>query len=111
MREKTAMEQADRVKKTCDRFRNSLRSSVEYFRKGEDHSGLDSFLNSMADFESLLEHYRYSGSLKEKIEKIVPSIRILYEYMKNQDITGMTDILEFKLYPLTEEWAEGCDEE
>ena len=99
------MEELTLFKKTGGRFVDSLYLSIDYFRKGEDHYGLDSFLDSMYDLERLLELQKCFRKLKinSKIEEVIQK---LYLYMKNKDIVGMTDELEFILYPLAKELVE-----
>lgn len=105
------MKELTPFKKKIDRFQNSLFCTIEYFRKGNDHLGLDNFLNSMNDLENLLEYQQYTGDIKIKIEKITPVLQNLCDCIKNQDVTGMTDVLEFVLYPLTKDWIEECGKE
>jgi hypothetical protein len=104
------MKELIRLHERNDRFQNSLRSSVEHFRNGEDHLGLDDFLNSINDLESVIDIYQCLGEPKVKINEMLPAIQMLYIYMQNQDIIGMTDVLEFKIYPLSKEWIIGGDE-
>lgn len=105
------MEGLTQFKKTGSRFLNSLFSSIECFRKGEDHSGMDYFLNSINDLEALLESCKLSGKLNGNLGKMIPAVQELHVYMQNQDMAGMTDLLEFTLYPMAKEWIEECDEE
>lgn len=110
MKGKTMMEELTRFKKIGNRFLNSLLSSIEHFRKGEDHSGLDCFLNSMDDLERMLELYQYFGKPQGNFGKIVPTVQKVHVCMQNQDVAGMTDVLEFTLYPLVKGWIEECAE-
>lgn len=104
------MEGLTQFKITGSRFLTALFSSIECFRKGEDHSGIDYFLNSINDLEALVESYKpSSGNLNRNFEKMIPAVRTLQVHMHNQDMTGMTDVLEFTLYPLAKGWIEECD--
>lgn len=93
-------------KKKSERLRRSLLYSIENFRKCNDNTGLDNFLNSIYDLENLLEYQQYSGELRIKIDKILPVSKSLCQHIKNQNIMGITDVLEFELYPLVEELIE-----
>jgi hypothetical protein len=86
-----------------------VRSAIEHFRTGNDQLGLDNLLNSMVDLENLLEFEYSADGLCNKMDKITPVLRDLCRCIKNQDVTGLTDVLEFTLYPLTTEWIEGCE--
>ncbi|WP_028306341.1 hypothetical protein [Desulfitibacter alkalitolerans] len=103
------MKELTPFKKKGGRLQNSLCCSIKHFRKGNDSLGLDSFLNSMDDLEDLLELQQYTGDLRMKIHDIAPMLQALYKSMKNQDLVGMIDVLEFTFYPLTKEWIEECD--
>lgn len=101
------MEQLTQFKKINYRFHNSLLSAIEDFRVGNDHKGLDSFLNSMDDLEGLLEINQCLGAEKIKTDRILPVIQELYVRIKNQDIVGITDLLEYTLYPIAKELVGG----
>jgi len=98
------------LKKRSDRFQNSLRSSIEHFREGNDQLGWDNFQNSMEDLENLLEFEQYFGDAKCDIQKITTALQSLYLCIQNKDVIGMTDVLEFTLYPLTNQWVIERDE-
>jgi hypothetical protein len=100
------MKELTPFKKKSDRFQHSLCSSIEHFRKGNDHLGLDNLLNSMDDLENLLELQQYAGEPWRKIDKIAPVLQALCKNVENQDVIGLTDVLEFTLYPLAKEWTE-----
>lgn len=104
------MDELCRFKNACSGCHDSLLSSIGHFRKGEDHKGLECFLNSLDDLEKLPELFQLSGKPVETIEKLAPVARSLYEYMQNQDIVGMTDLMEFTLCSMVKECIEGCEE-
>ncbi len=98
------MNELNLLQKRTDRFQRSILSSVEHFRNTEDYIGLDMLLNSIEDLENILDSYQYADESNMKIDELLPAVQTLYAYMKNQDIVGMTDILEFTIYPLTKHW-------
>jgi hypothetical protein len=104
------MREKMRSREINTRYQNTLNASIALFREGKDHAGLDALLHSLEDLESLLDTYQCTGEACLAIDKILPVYRKLLEYMRNQDITGMTDLLEFKIYPLSMEQIERCDE-
>ena len=95
--------------KNSKRFNSSLLSSIEDFRKGNDHDGLENFLNSIDDLESLLEINIYLEKPAIKLHRIISIIEDILMHMQNQDVIGMTDILEFELYPLAKDLVKGDD--
>jgi len=45
-----------------------------------------------------------------ELHRIIPIMKDILIHMQNQDITGITDILEFELYPLAKDLVvEGGD--
>ena len=97
------MEETIHIARISKRFNSSLLSSIEHFRKGNDHDGLVSFLNSINDLEILLETNMYLEKPVIELHRIIPIMKDILIHMQNQDITGITDILEFELYPLAKD--------
>lgn len=87
------------------RLQNSLLSSVEHFRSGEDSSALDSFQYFIEDLETITDACQHLGET-DTTEEALPAIRTLYTYIQNQDITGIADIMEYEIYPMTIRWLE-----
>ena len=104
------MEEASDFRKTGNRLLNSLFSTVEHFRSCRDHWGMDGLLKSMDELEILLACCPHSAKMNRKMEEMLPHLQALHGCMRNQDITGMTDTLESRLYPLTKEWVEAWEE-
>lgn len=97
------MEQTVRYKKISGRFHHTLFSAIEDFRTGNDHQGLDGFINAMDDLESLLEMDQSQGTQELRLDKVLPVLEALSACAENRDITGLTDLLEFTLYPIAKE--------
>ncbi len=104
------MKELTRLYEKNSRFQNSLCSSIECFRNCEDNPGLDNFLNSIDDLESIMDYCQCMGKPEVEIKKMLRYFQKLYIMMQNQDSIGMTDILEFEIYPLSKEWVKGSDE-
>lgn len=92
----------NQINKTNDSLKRSLLSSIECFRTGKDNQGLDAFLDSIDDLRIFIDCYELIA--EPVIDKILPSLKKLYICMQSRDIAGMTDLLEFEIYPLIEEW-------
>lgn len=105
------MENPVLFKKIADRLNNSLISSIEFFRRGRDHKGLDSFIESIADLELLLKYDKYLKVPKIKMDIVLPILKELYISIKNQDVVKITDLLEFRLCPVAKELAEGGEQQ
>ncbi|MBW7572347.1 hypothetical protein [Caproiciproducens faecalis] len=104
------MSELTKIQERNDRFRESLKASVEHFRKGEDQAGLDEFLNSMDDLEGILQYYQCTGEPEMELDKMLAVLEKLPVYLNHQDVAGLADTLEFTLYPLSENWMKGVTE-
>ncbi|MGE4352886.1 MAG: hypothetical protein AB7D36_02225 [Oscillospiraceae bacterium] len=84
-----------------------LQTAAEQFRSGEDAAGIKSLL-AAAKLETAVEGDQCSQ--RPCIgERLLPGLKTLLFYIQNQDIAGITDLLEDVLLPLSEEWAKGDD--
>jgi hypothetical protein len=82
------------------RLQNSLLSTIERFRRCEDSSGLECFLHSLQDMEILFDTGKAYGIPGFILDSIKKSLQSICNLIKNQDITGLTDVIEFELCPL-----------
>lgn len=96
------------LEKMIENYKISLLDTIDNFRKGNDETGLNNFLSSMDNLENLLEPQEYYKHLD--INEISLKMNQLYEYIKNQDILGIVDLLEFEIYPNVQKWIERCIE-
>ncbi|MVB09689.1 hypothetical protein CAFE_03540 [Caprobacter fermentans] len=87
-----------------------LEAAVGHFRVGEDNEGMDSFLNAMEELEHAVETDRLSREPQIDLNRLLLPLQRLYLSMRNRDITGLTDLLEDTLIPLTNEWRKGGGE-
>lgn len=100
------MNQRETFERIKDRFLRTAFATVNAYRDGEDALGLESFLSSMDDLEQLLELNWQLGISKGALRRILPILQELKNRMKNQDITGITDLIELVLCPAVKEL--GC---
>lgn len=91
------------------RLKEFLKAAVGHFRTGEDTAGMDCFLSALEELEHVVEADRNSLRPQIDMNKLLPALRGLYFYMRNQDIAGMTDLLEDTAVPLSEEWLKERD--
>ncbi len=104
------MKEVTLSEKRYERLTNSLLSTIEQFRNGNDHLGLDYFLNSIVDLEILLALNSFMGEEKQLLDMIIPVMEKVYLCLQNKDVVGLTDILEYKLFALTQQWFKGCEQ-
>jgi hypothetical protein len=109
MKEMTVRTEQTLIRNENNRLQELLQTAVGHFRSGEDTAGLDSFLSAMEELDVVIEADRKSRQPQINLDQLLPAVRGLYFYMQNQDITGITDLLEYTVYPLTKEWLKGCD--
>lgn len=84
------------------------RTAAEQFRSGEDSEGIGSLITAAAELEILMETDRNSRRPHIDLSRLLPSLKMLYFYTHNQDLTGIADLLEDALCPLTGLWLRGC---
>ena len=107
MAEMTAMTDLLLLKEENEHLQKFLRTAIGHFRNGEDANGIEDFLNGVEELERVVEIDQDSQQPKIDMNQLLPLVRELYFYIQNQDITGITDLLEYTVYPLTEEWLKG----
>lgn len=103
------MEKMSLLRSTYERLRHSLLESVGHFRSGRDILGLNAFSGGIDDIEDIVQTCLCLEEFKA-IDDLLPCVRALDAAAQNEDITAMTDILEFTLLPLAEKKLEGMDE-
>ena len=107
MEEITSMTKLLLLKERNKQLQKFLSASIAHFRNGEDTDGIEGFLSGMEELERVVEIDQDSQQPKIDMNQLLPLVRELYFYIQNQDITGITDLLEYTVYPLTEEWLKG----
>ncbi len=106
MEEMTARTENDLLRAENKRLQEFLLAAVSHFRRGEDTKGLENFLGAVDSLEYLVETDQNAQEPQIDLDLLLPAMRGLYFYMQNQDITGIADMLEDTVYPLTKEWFE-----
>lgn len=104
------MTEPNPIKGRNKRFQTYLHGAVEHFKRGEDDPGMKDFLSSMEELETLVMLDQNSENPKIDFDRLLPMVRGLYFYMQNQDITGITALLEHTLIPLSQEWFEARED-
>jgi hypothetical protein len=87
-----------------------LRTAIGHFRNGEDATGMEDFLSGMDELKRMVENDWNSQRPNIDMNQLLPATRKLYFFIQNQDITGIADLLEDTLVPLTKEWPERRDD-
>lgn len=86
-----------------------MQEAAAMLRNGEDAKGIEGLLSAMSELEKLVENDQDSLQPRIDIKRLLPAVRTLCFYIKNQDIAGITDLLEDVFYPLAVEWMKGSD--
>jgi len=92
-----------------ERLYSFLQTASVQFRNGEDAQGIEAFLSAVTEMEKLVENDQNSLQPRIDLKHLLPAIRTLCFYIKNQDIVGIADLLEYVFYPMTKEWMKGSD--
>lgn len=91
----------------AEHFLRLLRAAAAEFQNGEDADGLRNLLAAADEFEIFVENDRSSPAPRIGLERLLPAVKRLYFYIRNQDIAGIADLLEDSFIPLAEEWQKG----
>lgn len=110
MEETTVKMKPTLLKTENKRLQEFSQAAVGHFQNGEDGAGMDNFLNAMEELWRMIEIDCNSPQPQIHLNQLLPALRELYFYMQNQDIPGITELLEYTITPLIEEWFKGCDE-
>lgn len=109
MNEMTAKTEPVMLSVQSERLRDLLQRVSAQLRSGEDAEGIEGLLSAMSELEKLLENDQNSLQPQIDLSRLLPAMKTLCSYMKNQDIAGIADLLEDVLYPMTGEWMKGSD--
>ena len=85
----------------------SISETIENFRKSNDCEGIDCFLKCMNELESEVLNDKYPKLVQNQMDRINEIMQLILMKIKNKDVTGLTDILEFRLSPLINKCEEG----
>lgn len=108
MKGKTIMNEQVHRQEGFSRLKSSLSSTVSYFNMGEDTAGINGFSECMETLERLVD----SGACGEEPQicsRLLPALKSLHSAVRNQDIIGITDLLEYTFIPLADEWLAECE--
>lgn len=108
MEETTAKAQTGELMAQRKHLRQTLKSAVNSFRAGEDTKGVDNFQNAMRELEHTVEDDKNLRQSEIDFNRLLPILRMLFFYMQNEDMIGITDCLESLLISFAEEPQKGC---
>lgn len=86
-----------------------LQTADGQFQNGDDAIGIENLLAAIAELEKITETDHNSQQPQIDLSRLLPDMRRLHFYIQNQDITGITDFIEYAFCPMTEELLKGCD--
>lgn len=84
-----------------------LNEVVKNWRIGNDQKGLQDFIQSIYQIEQIINIQL--SNRENNLIKIADLKRVLenfYLLIKNNDVIGITDVIEFQLIPLIQAWEE-----
>jgi hypothetical protein len=90
------------------RLKSSLSSTISYFNMGEDTAGINGFLECMEALDGLIDS-KDCGEELQICSRLLPALESLHLAVRNQDIIGITDLLEYTFIPLADEWLAECE--
>lgn len=85
-----------------EQYKLLLAEVVRNWRIGNDQKGLQNFTQSIQQMERILNTSLRGGENKIfiKIDELKLILENLYLLIKNNDVVGITDLLEYQLIPL-----------
>lgn len=101
---KPVMREAD-----CERLYDFLRKAYEHLRRGEDADGIEDTLSAVFELEKMVECDQNAQQPQIELSQLLPAVKSLHAYIRNQDITGMGDLLEDVLCPMAVKWMKGSE--
>lgn len=93
------VEQMDLVKQLI----KTIDSAVESWRLGNDSVGLSYFIKGLNQLKVLLQEESVSDA-EDRKTKWHAFLREMHFFIKNRDLIGLTDFLQFTLIPFISEW-------
>ncbi len=86
-----------------------LQTTSVQLRSGEDAEGIEGLLSALSELEELVENDQISLQPQIDLNRLLPAVRTMHFYIKNQDVAGVADLLEDVFYPMAGEWMTGSD--
>lgn len=84
-----------------------LQVAISQFQMADDVKGIESLLEILKQIDNLIDIHQNLSESQIDINDLLSKMKKLYSYMKNEDITGVIDLLEYSFYPMTEKWLIG----
>lgn len=97
----------DPIRAAGSELLDCLCSAIREFRNCEERAGLDFLIDSLNTTENLLALCRCLGKPGIQPDDMIPALQETYRYLQNQDITGLTDFLEYQVCPSLQSWLGG----
>lgn len=109
MNEMTAKTNPAMLAVQSERLRGLLQTASAQLYRGEDAEGIESLLSAVSELEKLVESDQNSLQPQIDLSRLLPFVKTLCAYIKNQDIAGIADLLEDVFYPMAGEWLRGSE--
>lgn len=90
-----------------ERLRDYLQTASTQLRRGEDAEGIEDLFSALLELEKIVEGDQNSLQPQIELKQLLIVLKTLDSYITNQDITGISDLMEDALYPMACEWMKG----
>lgn len=107
MNQKTKKSELNEFIKQVRQIQDYLQVAISQFQIADDIKGIESLLEILKQIDNLIDIDQKLEKSQIDINDLLLKMKKLYSYMKNEDVTGVLDLLECSFYPMTEKWLLG----
>jgi Zn-dependent M32 family carboxypeptidase len=99
----------DKISQDMERLECVLTSCTVNWKRGNDPDCYQDFIRTLDQLEMVVE--LYFDCLQERGSKLFSITKSMEQNVRNQDVVGLIDTLEYELIPFIREWRQNNEEE
>lgn len=93
-----------KLEEELKQLNDSLNETVQSWRIGNDHNGLQYFIKSIQHLDNIVNSFYIRNGNNIVLKELFQILKQLEQYLINRDVIGITDSLEFQLIPFIQKW-------
>ncbi len=96
------------IEKEIHTLKATLLESIKHWRIGNDLIGYETFITSIEHLELIINRLEKSSNkiIHAQWNDLLLILQRLHQLIQQQDVIGITDVLEFNILPFIQEWEE-----